>query len=149
MTDHPIPAPWGRTPRPLVADSSDWEAEQAPRVGRLDRDDIDAALRGRLSPMACPGCNLYAKRGECDCLPPADMSMCDPDLLAVAPDRRWFDPALDFAAGCVLALAMSLMEEPKRAGRMSWKRRMVHAKAITWAVLAWGFLALVLWASKP
>lgn len=84
-----------------------------------------------------------------EAMPPADCSMCDPDLLAVAPARRWFDPVLDFAAGCVLALAMSVMEEPKRAGRMSWKRRMVHAKAIASSLIGLGLMALVLWASKP
>jgi hypothetical protein len=134
MTDRPNPALWANSNR----HQSGIEHKDPYYGYGLANATPDGALWGKTTAQQVV-----------EAMPPPDCSMCDPDLLAVAPARRWFDPALDFAAGCVLALAMSLMEEPKRAGRMNWKRRMVHAKAITWAVLAWGFLALVLWASKP
>ncbi len=44
-------------------------------------------------------------------------------------------------------------DEPRRRRRMgelkSWERRMLHAKSLCWSVLGLGFMAVVLWATKP
>lgn len=67
-----------------------------------------------------------------------------------APARSWYERAKDFAAGCVLAMAMCVLEEPKRAGRMRPViAEVVILKSLVCSLLGLALIAALLLASKP
>lgn len=90
----------------------------------------------------------WGNHSPAEAAPTEAASACSEFLTPNDAPTTVIDRIKDFLAGCVLAVAMSVMEEPRHAGRIN-PRKASTARAALWSVLILAAMAALLFASQP